>query len=121
MRMTTGSLKTKAISTISSLEFELQEQEQQKHQQQQQAQQGPWQQEEYEGSYTPLYSSRWQDKAAAAELRRLQLERADEELQAWATASRGWSRNIAGYGPSWGATRQPGGTVVSAGMSYSLY
>jgi hypothetical protein len=73
--------------------------------------------------HRPLHCSRWQDEAAAAELRQLQLERAEQELQAWATASRGWSRNIAGYGPSWGATRQPGGTVRCAGISYgySLY
>jgi hypothetical protein len=98
-------------------------QQQQEIQQQDQHDQ---EQEAHEEVHRPqsLHRSRCQAAAAAA-LRQLQLDRADQELQAWATASRGWSRNIAGYGPSWGATRQPGGTVTeSAGFSYcgrSLY
>jgi hypothetical protein len=115
-----GSFKIKAFDSMSSMPFDQQhQQEQQEHLQQQGQQEQQEQQEDYEDTHTPLYSSRWQDESDAAELRQLQLEWADQELQAWATASRGWSRNIAGYGPSWGATRQPGATVGSAVVSYA--
>jgi hypothetical protein len=95
--------------------------QQQQVQQVQQDQQELEQQEEHEEFHRPLslHRSRYQAAAAAAALRQLQLDRADQELQAWATASRGWSRNIAGCGPSWGATRQPRGTVTEpVGLSY---